>query len=340
MDINKSNSEFAMPQEIISILKRQKYQIVGHHSAVKKCYWLHKALTDRIFCYKCYFYGIESHRCIQMSPALLWCWHKCLHCWRFHVDEVGVTIDEYKLPTVDDPKFIVEESIKAQRRIISGYKKHLKVDIKMWEEACNPKHVAISLVGDATLYPRLGELIEEYHRRGITTFLVTRGVRPDVLARIPEPSQLYISVDAPNKELYMKLNRPLVPRAWELLMKTIELLPSFTNPTVMRITLLRGYNMSESHIREFAKLIEKAQPTYVEPKAYMHVGYSTKRLPRDSMPTHKEVLEFAIKLAKEIGYNVLSDVPHSRVVLLSRLEKPIRIGEGCKGKLPRSFEVN
>jgi len=43
------------------------------------------------------------------------------------------------------------------------------------------------------------------------------------------------------------------------------------------------------------------------------------------MPTHREIREFAVELAKETGYNVLSEVPESRVVLLSRFEKPNKL---------------
>lgn len=329
--IYSRNLNVELPSKLYAILRRQKYQIVGFHSGVKKCHWLHQALVNKKFCYKCYFYGIESHRCLQMTPSLFWCWHNCLHCWRFHPREVGVEIDEYKMVAYQEPEYIVEKSIEAQKKILSGYKKHPKVDPRMWEEAMKPVHVAISLVGDATLYPRLGELIEEYHKRGFTTFLVTRGVRPDVLAEIPEPSQLYVSLEAPNRELYEKIDRPIIPRGWDLIIKTLEILPSFSSPTVLRITLIKGYNMSDELIREFAKIVEYSQPTYVEPKAYMHVGYSIRRLPRSAMPTHSEVLDFARKLSVETGYYLLRDVVDSRVALLSRLKKPIRIGRGCGG---------
>ena len=75
----------------------------------------------------------------------------------------------------------------------------------------------------------------------------------------------------------------------------------------------------------YAHLIEKANPTYVEPKAYMHVGFSRLRLGFENMPTHKEIQEFAAELAKEMGYNILDESPESRVVLLSHLEKPIKL---------------
>ncbi|MEM2018444.1 MAG: 4-demethylwyosine synthase TYW1, partial [Zestosphaera sp.] len=79
-----------------------------------------------------------------------------------------------------------------------------------------------------------------------------------------------------------------------------------------------------------AKLIDKASPTYIEPKAYMHVGGSTERLSRDNMPSMNEVLDFAGRLANETSYRVASYSIPSRVVLLTRLAGPIiRYGKGC-----------
>jgi tRNA wybutosine-synthesizing protein 1 len=40
---------------------------------------------------------------------------------------------------------------------------------------------------------------------------------------------------------------------------------------------------------------------------------------------HPEVKAFAEKLAEKTGYKILNEAPESRVVLLSRLKKPIQI---------------
>lgn len=303
----------------LDILRKQKYHVIGHHSAVKKCYWVHKALTERVFCYKAKFYGIESHRCIQFSPSVLWCLNYCLHCWRYRPS------GWHQFPAhVDDPEFIVEMALKEHRRTVSGYKKYPNVDRKMFEESLNPKHVAISLTGEATLYPRLGELIEEFHRKSLTTFLVTRGVRPEVLANLSEePSQLYVSLEAYDEESYKKFNNPVYPDLWMKTIETLELLPSFTSPTVVRITLIKSFNMHRRAVEGLSKLLSIAEPTFVEVKAYMHIGSSILRLSRSDMPNHEEVRKIAIELAQEIGYNVVSESIPSRVVLLSKLDKPV-----------------
>jgi len=78
-------------------------------------------------------------------------------------------------------------------------------------------------------------------------------------------------------------------------------------------------------VEEYAKLIRKASPDFVEPKAYMHVGFSRLRLGFENMPNHEEIRGFADQLAEETGYNVLDEAPESRVILLSRLEKPTKL---------------
>ncbi|MCS7128337.1 MAG: 4-demethylwyosine synthase TYW1 [Sulfolobales archaeon] len=317
---------------IYEVLIKQGYHLIGTTGAVKRCYWTKEALIRRRFCYKCLWYGIESHRCIQMTPAIIWCWNRCLHCWRLQPDDLNTEWDELKLPTVDDPEVLVEESIITYRNIISGFKGNPSVDRGIFEEAVNPKHVAISLAGEPTVYPRLSELIKEYHDRGLTTFLVTRGVRPDVISGLgEEPTQLYLSFEAWNKEMYNRFNRPLVSRAWDLISETIDYVKSFKNPTVFRITLVKGFNMSDRDVEGFAKLVERGNPTYVEVKAYMYMGRSRSRLTLSSMPSHMEVKAFAKKLADRVGYRILSESIPSRIVLLSRIEETVRHGKGCIG---------
>ncbi|MEM3783685.1 MAG: 4-demethylwyosine synthase TYW1 [Candidatus Bathyarchaeia archaeon] len=312
-----------VPDSLIKALKKHKYHVVGRHSAVKRCRWLYETLIHNRPCYKQKFYGIKTHQCIQMTPSLFYCTQRCLFCWRAQSGDLQITWQEMELPEWDSPEEIVEESIKAQLAILSGYKGNPKANPQKFKEALRPKHAAISLTGEPTLYEPIGELIHAFHNRGFTTFLVSNGTVPSTLVKLShEPTQLYISVCAPNKEIHKKVCRPIIPDAWEKLNETLEFLQSFSCPTVIRITAVRGLNME--NVEEYAKLIEKANPTYVEPKAYMHVGFSRLRLSYEGMPSHDEIKEFALKLARETAYNVVDESEESRVVLLSRLEKPIK----------------
>ncbi len=75
----------------------------------------------------------------------------------------------------------------------------------------------------------------------------------------------------------------------------------------------------------YSKLILSSEATYVEAKAYMHVGYSTRRLGFQDMPSHREIVTFAAELSRLTSYNLIDEQIESRVALLSKLEKPIRL---------------
>jgi tRNA wybutosine-synthesizing protein 1 len=305
-------------------LKKQKYHLVGAHSAVKRCKWLYESIVNGRVCYKQKFYGIQSHRCIQMTPSLYYCTQQCLFCWRAQSGDLQVTWDEMKNPNRDTPEEIVEGCFRAQERIVSGYKGNEKANWRKFQEAQRPSQVAISLTGEPTLYEPLGELIRLFHQRGLTTFLVSNGTLPNKLSQLSqEPTQLYISVCAPNEQVYKRVCRPEFPVAWAKLNETLGLLQSFRCPTVIRTTLVKDHNMDL--VDQYAKLVEKANPIYVEAKAYMHIGFSNLRLGFDCMPMHGEVREFAAQLAEQTGYKIIDEAPESRVVLLSRLEKPIKV---------------
>lgn len=314
---------------IMSLLRQQKYQLIGSRktAAVKKCHWLHAALTSNRFCYK-NWYGIESHRCIQMTPTLA-CPNSCLHCWRIERgDPNTLSWREDEFMTYDDEKTIFEGAIKAQFRILSGYKSNPKVIKERYIEALHPRHFAISLAGEPTLYDKLGDFIELCRSKGFTTFLVTNGMYPEKLAKLLErgrPSQLYVSVNASSEDKFKALSRSSLRDCWQRLLKSLELLKEFTCPTVIRITLIKSINDHERDLEGFAKLISMAEPWYVEVKGYMYLGYSRFRLYLENMPKHSHILEFARRLSKITGYQLIADSLSSRVALLSRIGEPVKV---------------
>lgn len=259
-----------------------------------------------------------------MSPSVFYCTQQCLFCWRAQSGDLEIKWDEMKLPKWELAEEIYQETLKAQARILSGYNGHPKINWKKFTEALEPKHVAISLAGEPTLYEHLGELIHLFHHKGFTTFLVSNGTMPAKLADLSEePTQLYISVCAPSEGVFKRVCRPQVTKAWEKMNKTLSLLPSFQCPTVTRMTLVKGHNMEL--LKGYAELVEKAEPTYIEAKAYMHVGFSGLRLDYNNMPSHDEVYDFARRLANRTGYTIIDEAVESRVVLLSKRSKPVRL---------------
>jgi len=185
--------------------------------------------------------------------------------------------------------------------------------------------LACSLSGEPTLYPFLSDFFEEAHKKGFTTFLVTNGTNPEALKKMDVlPKQLYVSIVAPNKELYKKICSPLISDGWEKINETLNLLSSLNTRVVIRHTLVKNWNMNEKYIDGYAKLDRIADPLFIEPKGYVFVGYSRKRMTLSDMPSHKNVKDFGLKLADKTGYELVMEKSDSRVVLLSKTGKPAR----------------
>ena len=291
---------------LVELLKKQGYHIIGEHSAIKPCLWLGRSLKGQGACYKSHFYGIQSHLCMQMTPCIA-CNQRCLHCWR-PVEE------PFTVKSWDRPETIVDGCLKEQKRFISGYGGIQETDLRRWKDAFEPRHAAISLVGEPTLYPHLKELVALLSEKGMSTFIVTNGTRPDVLDKVT-PSQLYMSLDAPDRETYLTACNPIAD-LWDKVNESLEVLGQRDSRRALRLTLIKGVNMKDPE--GYAALIKKASPDYVEVKAYMHLGYSRNRLPREAMPKHEEVLSFARQVADAAQYKLALDVELSRVALVSK----------------------
>jgi len=217
------------------------------------------------------------------------------------------------------------ESVKAHRRLLTGFGGNPKADKKKFLEAQNPKHVAISLNGEPTLYSRLGEFLEVCHNHGTSTFLVTNGSLPKVIEKLdPLPTQLYVSVDAPNKEIFDRLCKPKFDQgAFHKLEETLELLPSLETRTVCRHTLIKHESLGFHD--DYARLDNLADPDFIEAKGYVNVGNSRNNLSVENMPTHHEIIEFSEKLAPLVGRKLLSDRRESRVALIGKEMVPVEL---------------
>ncbi|MEM3374552.1 MAG: 4-demethylwyosine synthase TYW1 [Candidatus Woesearchaeota archaeon] len=301
-------------------LERQGYRIVGNHSAIKICGWTKNSLINKGVCYKCTFYGIHSWQCIQMTPALQHCNFRCWHCWR----DISTASREWTGP-IDEPKDIVDGCIKEHIKILQGFGGNKNVNWKRFEQMKKPKHFAISLTGEPTMYPRLPELIDEVKKRGMTAYLVTNGSFPEMIEKLigHEPTQFYITMAGPTKELFEQETNPLTKGAWERFNKSLEIMKKLNCRRVIRLTLTKGYNMKNPEL--YGQLIKKCSFDFVEVKGYMHVGYAMKRLKRENMPTHDEIKEFAEKVAKAAGLQYIDEKPESSVVLLMKEDRADRI---------------
>ncbi|MGC8547502.1 MAG: 4-demethylwyosine synthase TYW1 [Candidatus Micrarchaeia archaeon] len=311
-----------MPEPLKNQMQKQGYHFVGKHSAVKTCEYTKKALRGETLCYKNEFYGIRSWQCLQATPAI-GCDLACRFCWRLMPDEEGYKWNELNaVDKWDEPKEIVEGMIEEQRKLLSGFKAIADTSSKKqrFDEAMEPKHATLSLTGEPLFYPKMSELLEEFHKRHMSTFLVHNGTLPEAIEKLnPLPTQFYISLQAPDKETYLKTTRPKIPDAWERLLKSLDLMRSMKTRTVLRLTLVKGLNMLNPE--GYAELIKRAMPNYVEVKAFSFVGGARepqRMLHYEDMPNMEEIRDFSNKLASLTGYLVTAEHKESRVVLLCR----------------------
>ena len=298
-------------------LERIGYRFVGpsRHSAIKTCEWTRNSLRGKGTCYKQKFYGIESHRCMQLSVGVECCNHRCVFCWR----DTDITLPKWT-GRADDPKDILDSALESHRGILQGFGGNSKTDKKMFSESLSPMQVAVSLAGEPTLYPKLPQMVDEIRKRGMTAFVVSNGTNPEMIKSLlkHQPTNLYITLPAPDAKTYEKTCRPLIKDGWKRIMKSLALLKEFECNTVLRLTLVRNLNFSDP--AGYAKIIKKYQPMFVEVKAFMSVGFSRKRLPYTDMPLHPEIRKFAEEIARESGYEIADEKPGSRVVLLKRVQ--------------------
>lgn len=301
----------------MELYRRQGYRFSGDSAATKVCLWTKKSLLGRGVCYKERWYPpVKSHRCLQMTPSIFSCENRCLFCWRTFPSSGNSSSGDMKKEEIA-PDRMLDELTDARKKLLMGFGGNADVDQNRLKEALVPSNVAISLAGEPTEYSRMSELLEECLKRKLVTFLVTNGSRPDKLSNLKvEPTQLYLSLCAPDEETFGRVYNPTVDGGWQRLMESLAILNSFSCRKVVRLTLVKGLNMKDAE--KYARLIQKANPEFIEAKGYMHIGESTGRLPREAMPAHSEVLEFAGKLAAETGYQLKADAEESRVVLLSR----------------------
>ncbi|MCK4399901.1 4-demethylwyosine synthase TYW1, partial [Candidatus Bathyarchaeota archaeon] len=133
----------SLPEEFRATYRKQKYGLVGTHSAVKTCHWQRRSLNTggAENCYKNRFYGIPTHRCLQMTPSLGHCTQSCLFCWRATPETLGVSWNQTQpIQNPEDPETIIEGCLKENRRLLSGFGGNPNVGEEMLREAKNPIH--------------------------------------------------------------------------------------------------------------------------------------------------------------------------------------------------------
>ncbi|KAG4953447.1 hypothetical protein JHK82_039065 [Glycine max] len=293
------------------------YKIIGSHSGVKLCRWTKAQLRGRGGCYKHSFYGIESHRCMEATPSLA-CANKCVFCWRHHTNPVGKSWQWQ----MDDPIEIVNSAIDLHTNMIKQMKGVPGVTLERLSEGLSPRHCALSLVGEPIMYPGINALVDELHKRRISTFLVTNAQFPEKIKSLKPVTQLYVSVDAATKDSLKAIDRPLFGDFWERFIDSLTALKEKHQRTVYRLTLVKGWNTAD--IDAYSKLFSLGEPDFVEIKGVTYCGSSTtSKLTMDNVPWHADVKAFseALALKSQGEYEVACEHAHSCCVLLAKTNK-------------------
>lgn len=319
----ENNAKEMVPQTspTYAALTKQGYTIVGSHSGVKICRWTKSALRGRGSCYKYSFYGIKSHLCMETTPSLS-CSNKCVFCWRHGTNPVGTTW-RWK---VDPPDLIFNGAKEGHYKKIKMLRAVPGVRAERFSEAMRIRHCALSLVGEPIFYPHINQFLDLLHGEQISSFLVCNAQHPDQLEALQRVTQLYVSIDASNRESLRKIDRPLHRDFWERFQRCLDILREkrHIQRTVFRLTLVKGFNV-EDEVMGYANLVEKALPCFVEIKGVTYCGTSSSAgagLTMQNVPFYEEITEFVLALNQELErrglrYGLAAEHAHSCCVLLA-----------------------
>ncbi|KAL4806809.1 hypothetical protein BDV18DRAFT_138261 [Aspergillus unguis] len=324
-------------------LTKQGYTIVGSHSGVKICRWTKSALRGRGSCYKYSFYGIRSHLCMEATPSLS-CSNKCVFCWRHGTNPVGTTW-RWK---IDSPDLIFDGVKEGHYKKIKMMRGVPGVRAERFSEAMRIRHCALSLVGEPIFYPHINRFLELLHAEHISSFLVCNAQHPDQLEALHRVTQLYVSIDASNRDSLRKIDRPLHRDFWERFQRCLDILREkrHIQRTVFRLTLVKGFNIDDEVIG-YANLVEKALPCFIEIKGVTYCGTSTSAgagLTMKNVPFYEEIAAFVVSLNEELkrrglDYGIAAEHAHSCCVLIASARFNVNGKWHSRINYPRFFEL-
>ncbi|ONH77747.1 S-adenosyl-L-methionine-dependent tRNA 4-demethylwyosine synthase [Pichia kudriavzevii] len=268
------------------------------------------------------FYGINSHRCMETTPSLS-CSNKCVFCWRHGTNPVGTTWRW----EVDKPDMILNGALEGHYKKIKQMRGVPGILIDRFNEAFKVRHCALSLVGEPIFYPYINQFLEMLHDKEISSFLVCNAQHPDQLSTLGKVTQLYVSIDAPTKEELKVVDRPLFRDYWDRLERCLDILRTVQSHqrTVFRLTLVKGFNMSDESVGGYADLVERGLPALIEIKGATFCGSSEGNgnpLTMQNIPFYEECVKFVKRVNEELNnrgleYGLACEHAHSCCFLIA-----------------------
>jgi tRNA wybutosine-synthesizing protein 1 len=130
-----------------------------------------------------------------------------------------------------------------------------------------------------------------------------------------KPSHLFVSLYAPDEKSYLRTCKPLIKNGWKKIKETLELLPTLSCNYSIELTLAKGLNMSNTE--GYSKLINIANPSYIDIKSAQESTNSQRRFSVDHIPRWSELSKFSEEICKKTGFRV-KDHYKPYVIILSK----------------------
>ncbi len=312
IELGSLGSEFIVepdePKDLVDEMIRHQRDIIKNHLPLRRYLENYEIMVDTL---NFMLSNDENHNINSLS--------RNLHVSKNKVDRAVNLLKNQKFITaIDDSlkNYRVEKEISccidSRDEIIKLFNLALTTPDEIMQvhgEAMNPNHAAISLDGEPLLYPKIGGLVEEFRNRNMTSFIVTNGTLPERIESLNSlPSQLYITLPAPNETVYKKVCRPMIKNGWSKISDTLDLVESLSCRSLVRITAIKNLNLSENYIKDYIKLIDKANPNFFEIKGFTLQAKAlmiNERLKSDKtlqyyFPEYEYLEELALKF-EEIG---------------------------------------
>ena len=296
------------PKDLVDEMIRHQRDIIKNHLPLRRYLENYEIMVDTL---NFMLSNDENHNVNSLS--------RNLHVSKNKVDRaVNLLNNQGFITAIDDSlkNYRIEKEISccidSREEIVKLFNLALTTPDEIMQvhgEAMNPNHAAISLDGEPLLYPKIGGLVEEFRNRNMTSFIVTNGTLPERIESLDSlPSQLYITLPAPNETVYKKVCRPMIKNGWSKISDTLDLVESLSCRSLVRITAVKNLNISENFIKDYIKLIDKANPNFFEIKGFTLQAKAlmiNERLKSDKtlqyyFPEYEYLEELALKF-EEIG---------------------------------------
>jgi wyosine [tRNA(Phe)-imidazoG37] synthetase (radical SAM superfamily) len=311
-------SEFTVepdePEEVVNEMFRHQKDIIQNHLPLKRYLDNYEIMIDIL--YYMLLNGKDSHNLDSLSNRI--------HVSKNRIGRAIQLLKNQNFIKLGDPtleNFVLDDDIMccidSRDEIETLINRALTTPDEIMQthsEAMTPNHAAISLDGEPLLYPKMSELIQEFKDRNMTTFLVTNGTLPDRIMKLATlPSQLYITLPAPNEQIYKKICRPMIKSGWDKINESLEILSSLSCRTLVRLTAIKNLNIDEKYIQDYARIIKKANPNFFEIKGFtlqakallIRERLKSDKTPQFYFPDYDFLEDLALKFEEYSGFPLI-----------------------------------